>query len=205
MARVSNLPDRTVGFGENDPGDGFGNPLGNERGGAPNPLGAVVGGLGPLSSFAGGILGAVGVGQKANAAARDLEFKADQADKNVRLILKDINFTREQTNDALFKQKIMARRIFGSQKTAFSASGVTLQGSALDVLRETRTLASMDRANILKGETRAIEKLNAQKFEEQLFARRARKSAKETRQAGEDEALGTFLGGFGKAVASIFG
>jgi hypothetical protein len=127
----------------------------------------------------------------AEANAEIAEQQAQQArDQAVmerrRAVIEAENFARE------------ARRRQGVRVSQISASGVTLSGSAADVLMDAALEDSLTRATILhEGEQRAHARLVGASIESMSSAEALRHAAAE-RQAGSTRAAATLIGGFGQ-------
>jgi hypothetical protein len=91
-------------------------------------------------------VGALSQGMQAKNAAK---YNAKLAEQNAAM-------ARDQANADAQAQQRDARRTIGLARANYGASGVTLEGSPLDVLEQSAALAELDRQTILyKGEVRA--------------------------------------------------
>ncbi len=87
---------------------------------------------------------------QASAASSQANYNAQIADRNAGL-------AREQAARDAEAQQRHATQVLGAARAGFGASGVTSEGSPLDVLMNSASNAELDRQNILyKGELRAI-------------------------------------------------
>jgi hypothetical protein len=86
---------------------------------------------------AGGATSAMGSLLEGEAGKQAGEYNADVALQNAQI-------TRDQTKEAVRRQRIMARRSFGDIRASYGASGVSMDGSALDVLMDSVASAEMD-------------------------------------------------------------
>lgn len=92
-------------------------------------------------------------------------------------------------------QQRHARQVIGGMRANYGASGVTLEGSAMDVLESSAALAELDRQNILyDGELRAMGY--------QSTAVRDRDAARAGELRGYTTAASRFLTGAAKDYAS---
>jgi hypothetical protein len=126
---------------------------------------------------------------KANADIAELQAQQarDQAVmERRRAFVEAENFARE------------ARRRQGVRISAISASGITLSGSAADVLMDSALEDAQTRASIIhEGEQRAHARLVGASIEEMSSAEALRHAAAE-RQAGRTRAAATIIGSFGQ-------
>lgn len=92
------------------------------------------------------VIGALNQGQQAKNAA---EYNAAIARNNAIA-------ARQQADASAAAQQRKARLQIGSMRAAYGASGITMEGSAMDVLEQSAAMAELDRQNILySGELRA--------------------------------------------------
>jgi len=99
-------------------------------------------------------LGSYGELQKGYANANAAEFNAAVARQNADLTL-------QQTIEQERRTRLQSRKAIGQLKTAYSASGVTQEGSALDVLQESAANAELDALTVRHaGEVRRVGFLN---------------------------------------------
>lgn len=106
--------------------------------------------LGDVALVAGALAGAAGAISSGRAARQAAEQNALAAERNARI-------SRQQARAEAEAQQRDARRRVGAARAAYGASGVTLEGSPLDVLEESASLAELDKQQILyNGELRAM-------------------------------------------------
>jgi hypothetical protein len=99
---------------------------------------------------AGTLLQAQGIRQQGKAAQQAAAFNATVARQRAEA-------TRSQGRADLVTLDRDARRKIGSARAAYGASGVTMEGSALDVLAQSAWSAELDKQNLLyKTELRAL-------------------------------------------------
>ena len=93
---------------------------------------------------------AVSAIQQGNAARETGEYNAAIAERNA-------GIARDQANADAEAQGRFARQKIGAARAAYGASGVTLEGSPIDVLAMSASNAELDRLNILHaGEIKAM-------------------------------------------------
>lgn len=93
---------------------------------------------------------AYGAIQQGRAAAEAANFNRENALRNARI-------SREQAARDAEAQGRRSRKIIGAMRAGYGASGITLEGSPLDVLEESAATAELDRQNIIyRGELRAM-------------------------------------------------
>ena len=110
--------------------------------------GAAMGAMG-LSMF-GGMVQAEGAKRTAKAQATVFDYNASVADRNA-------GISREQASRDAASQQRLSRQVIGAGRAAYGASGITTEGSAMDVLQSGAELAELDRLNILyKGDLKAL-------------------------------------------------
>ena len=101
-------------------------------------------------SMAGGMLSAMGAQAQGQSAAAAQQFNADIAGR-------DAGLAREAAAYDANLQERQARMQIGSIRAAYGASGVTAEGSPLDVLQMSIENAERDRQQILyRGELKAL-------------------------------------------------
>ncbi len=88
-------------------------------------------------AFAGGAVNAKAAIMEGQAAAAAAEYNEKQA-------LDNANLSRLQSAEDVRRLRVMARKQIGSARAASGASGVALDGSALDVLEESAANAELD-------------------------------------------------------------
>ena len=142
------------------------------------------------SSFA---LAAIAVGtavtaygqyQAGQAQERALNYQAAVQERNAQIAKQNAEYDAQ-------RQESRLRRAIGSQRAAVLASGIQMEGTALELQQDTVQQAEMDRLAILYGGD--INYQNA-KSEAEL----SRMQGKAAGQAGTTAAFGTVLGGFGQ-------
>lgn len=145
---------------------------------------------GPLKLI-GGLVQAYGQVQAGEAAQRAYEFNANQAEQNAAQAQLIAAQDERQT-------RILGRKALGSMRAAYGASGVTLEGSPMDVLAESAAQAELDALNIkFSGETKATNLRNQAKI--------LRYQGGQAKSAGYLSASATLLNAGGDLAGSIMG
>jgi len=144
-------------------------------------------------SLASTVIGAFGADKAGRARQKALQRQAAEQAR-----LNEIS-AKEAIADSIEDEKVfrMARRQdAGANIVALGAAGVSVSGSALDVLRENTRLAEIDAGKIIaKGQRSAAEFRRAGRS----GIAEARASGREARRAGEFGAAATLLGGAAQA------
>lgn len=135
---------------------------------------AVVAGAGALMSFH-------GQQQQAKAAKRASKLNAQDAEENARLAQE-----RAQEDERQFR--LSFRRDQASNVAAVSASGVKLEGSPLEVLRDNAISAEQDAINIRRGG-----EITRESYQRQ--ARAFRQGARDTSRAANIQGAASLLSG----------
>lgn len=89
----------------------------------------------------GGVIGAMGSLQEANATASAADYNKEVANRNRAATL-------EQTESAIADKRLENRRQMATLRASYGASGLELDGSPLDVLEDTATEQAYDVAKI---------------------------------------------------------
>lgn len=92
----------------------------------------------------GTLVSAMGAIQQGNAAAA-------AADYNARLAEQNATIATQQAAEKERQQRILARKQIGSARAAYGASGVTMEGSPLDVLEESAYNSELDALTLRYG------------------------------------------------------
>lgn len=142
-----------------------------------------------IAQIAGTVISAVGAIQQGNAAKASANFNATIASNNA------IAARNKATADAA-RQEREGRLRAGAARAAVGASGITGEGSALDLMEANATQEELDRLTILHGG-----ELQAMGFESDAAVARQRGSAAQS--ASRVKAGSTLLLGGAKAFGSI--
>jgi len=134
---------------------------------------------------AGALLNAYGAYQQGVAARAAGEYNAKVAEQNAQI-------ARETAAEEERRKRIETRRQLGQMRSARGASGIQLDGSALDVLQDSAATAELDALTIRhQGEVQA--------FGYESQARMARMEGEAGYQAGMIGAAGSLLNAGGQA------
>jgi hypothetical protein len=125
--------------------------------------------------------GALGAWHEGEAGASAAEFNASMADRNAAL-------TKQQSAEEERRARVLGRKQLGSIRSTVGASGISMEGSALDVLEESAANAELDALTI-----RHSGQMRSQNYEAEGRLERAK--ARNSRTAGY----------LGAATASIMG
>lgn len=140
--------------------------------------------MAPVMMFAGPALQAMGQLQQAQTAKAVGRYNQQLGERSA-------GIARDQTAAEITRQQRTARRVQGAARAAYGASGVTMEGSPLDVLEDNATQAELDTLTLrYRGE------LRAQGYEQ--AGSMARFQGDQAARAGQMAAAGTLLGSFGK-------
>lgn len=104
----------------------------------------------PFIQAAAAVFSAVGALSSGNAASSAAEYNARLAERNAQI-------SRDQAAADAEQQQRHARLVIGTARAGYGASGITLEGSPLDVLAMSASNAELDRQSILyRGELRGM-------------------------------------------------
>ncbi len=156
---------------------------------APIAIGVGMAVLGATTGIVGNIIKGKAEEEQANKVAEAHEFNASQKERTADLI-------RKQATEDERRLRVQARREFGGIRAAYGASGVTLEGSPVDVLEDSVATAELDALTIREQGERKYTTLR----EEASFERQ---TAAYTREAGKFS-VGKALFGAGQAVANAY-
>ncbi len=132
----------------------------------------------------------------AQAAAKQGKQAKDMAQYNAQIADRNAGIAREQAATDADAQRRHAGRVIGAARAAYGASGITSEGSPLDVLEMSAANAELDNRNILyKGELRAMG------YDETAVLDRYRGDA--ALDAGYERAGSAIIMGAGKAYSQM--
>lgn len=132
----------------------------------------------------GSLLGAAGQIQQGQAAARAAEYNADTLQMQASMI-------KEKAKVDARALRTQGIRELGSMRASYAASGVQLEGSALDVLADSARRIKRDELTTKhQGVLEAKMKMRD--------AQQVRMEGRAAKRAGNMAAVGTLLGGAGK-------
>jgi hypothetical protein len=98
----------------------------------------------PYFAAAGGVMQAMGAIQQGNAAEAAGDYNAQIAEQNAIL-------ARQQAAEEERRFRVESTKRLGAMRAAYSASGVTLEGSPMDVLEESMRISELDALTIRQG------------------------------------------------------
>jgi len=133
---------------------------------------------------------AYGQYQAGQAQERALNYQAAVQERNAQIARQNAEYDAQ-------RQSARLRRAIGSQRAAVLASGIQMEGTALELQQDTVQQAEMDRLAILYGG-----EINYQNARSE--AELSRMQGKAAGQAGTTAAFGTVLGGFGNVGLSAY-
>jgi hypothetical protein len=131
---------------------------------------------------------AYGQYQQGQAQERAYNYQAAVQERNAQIAKQNADYDAQRQSSRL-------RRAIGSQRAAVLASGIQMEGTALELQQDTVQQGEMDRLAILYGG-----EINYQSARSE--AELARMQGKAAGQAGTTAAFGTVLGGFGQTYAA---
>lgn len=136
----------------------------------------------------GGLLKSYGTLQEGYAAAGASDYNAQMAESNA--VQAKLQAAEEER-----RQRVISRKALGDMRTGYAASGITMEGSALDVLTESAAAAEMDALTIRhSGEVKATAYKNEAALE--------RYKAKYQRKAAQLGAASSLLSTGGSMAAA---
>lgn len=148
--------------------------------------------MAPIVMVAGAAMSAIGQLQQAQTAKAVGRYNQQLGERNAAI-------ARDQTASEIVRQQRTARRVQGAARAAYGASGVTMEGSPLDVLEDNATQAELDTLTLkYRGE------LRARGYEQ--AGSMARFEGDQAARAGRLRAASTLLGSYGsKGVPTWWG
>jgi len=142
---------------------------------------------------------AIGQIRQANAQASAQRYNAGLKQREVAIAEANADLTRQQTNENERRHRTLARKKLGSLRANLGASGVTIDGSALDVLEESAANAELDALTIRhEGKLKELSQRN-QGLTSRADSELLKSSASSTETSGYMSAAGTLLSGGTKA------
>lgn len=140
-------------------------------------------------SVIGGVVQAAGAMQQAQAEAQAHEYNAAVATRNERII-------GQQAKAAKEDQRLENRRVYSTIRSMYGMSGVSMTGSALDVMADTHREQLLDVKRIgYRGKLAQIEERDKRNLE--LMG------AESAQAAGGISAISAILGGIGSGAATL--
>jgi hypothetical protein len=105
---------------------------------------AIAGDIMSTLAIAGGIMSATGAIAQGNAARAAGEYNAQLAEQNAVL-------AQQQAAEEERRFRVGANKRLGAMRAAYSASGVTMEGSPMDVMEESMRTSEIDALTIRQG------------------------------------------------------
>jgi hypothetical protein len=144
---------------------------------------------------AGAVMAGVGQVTQILSAFHEGEAQGQAADYNAQAATQNAEQTRLQAKEEERRARIAGRKHLGSMRAGYGASGVQMDGSALDVLEESARNVELDALTI-----RHAGEVRARGFENEAVLERMR--GKNARKGGMLKAAGILFSAGGKAIAS---
>lgn len=151
----------------------------------PGPLligAAIATGVGALLSAKGQLDAGAAAQKAADAEASLLERNADKVE--------------DMGDYAAFRHGMKVKKVLGAGRAAYASSGVTMSGSAMDVMRESAVEGERDRLTIIYNAETKAETMRGQ-------AAVARYSGKSAREASKYAAAGSLFSGIGQTAGLL--
>lgn len=159
----------------------------------------IVIGLGMLMA---GAMSAAGSINAANAAAKAAEYNANNADQEANQLDRNATLLQAQTDDDVKQFRIIARKQMGTNRASIGASGLQMDGNALDVMAESAANVEHDAAAIRMQGNEKLNSVMLQAQQRRTYAQMLRAGADDTRMGGYLSAGGSVLGSIGQAYAA---
>lgn len=157
---------------------------------------AILAGIGIGGSALGGILGAYGAKQSAEAQSQTYMYQAGIAEYNKKIALQNRDYAYAAGEKEAVRYGFRARQQLGSITAGLGASGFKVDtGSAADVARSQRDVALIDQATIRDNAARVAYGYATQAEGQGLQAGLYTKAAADTRKAGKINMLSSLLSG----------
>lgn len=143
--------------------------------------------------IAGTVISAFGAIQKGNREAEGFNANAQASEYNAAMSEQQAGIARQQAAAQAVSQQAAGLKFLGKMRAGYGASGLTMEGSATDVLAESAANVELDRLNIMYG------------GEMQAYGHE-RTAALDRSQASyyRSEASRAKSAGYGNAVAALF-
>lgn len=156
----------------------------------------------PILMMVGAVVSAVGAIRQANARSDDMNAAADAATFNANVSEQNAQIALDQGRAEAAMQERDTRRRLGAIRANFGASGITPEGSPLDILASSAFEAEMDRQTILYDSELRARAHRTQSTLDTAESGNLRRGAKQAKSAGKLSAAGVLLGGAAKAYGS---
>lgn len=146
------------------------------------------------------VMGAIGQVQQANAQAAASKYNAQVAEMNAQISEKRAKSVIEAGKNEEQMKRQEVQRILGQQQAGLAANGVDLTfGSPLDTIVDTAVLGELDALTIRTNTYRQAYEARVDATNQRAGAELHRFEAKAAKTGGYLSAMGTVLGGVGKA------
>ena len=156
--------------------------------------------LAGLGMFLSGAMGAASSVVSANAARRQAEFSADQADDDALVADRNAALVEDQAASEERKVRVMGRKVIGSMRAGIGASGLQGDGSALEILTESAANIEADALNIQTAGRYAVQSYKNEATRKRKYADMMRAGAGDIMLGGVLSAGGQLLGGAAEAL-----
>jgi len=97
------------------------------------------------------ILGLVGTGLNAIGQIQAGQAQQDAANYNAQIARQNAVLARQQAEEEERRFRVTSRKELGAMRTGYGASGVTLEGSPMDILEDAAYIAEIDALTIRQG------------------------------------------------------
>jgi hypothetical protein len=159
--------------------------------------------LGIVLAIGSTVLGAAGQVQAGKAQAQADNYNAQVSTMNAELENRKAKDAIERGAKEEQQKRLQTSMLIGKQRAAMAANGVDLSfGSPLDTLVDTAKMGEIDALNIRTNSYREAYEHQTQESNYKSEAAMNRAKAKSDAKAGYIGAMGTILGGGGKAYSS---
>ncbi|HEY4339992.1 MAG TPA: hypothetical protein VGM97_08610 [Steroidobacteraceae bacterium] len=147
------------------------------------------------------VVGAVGQIQEGKATAQAEKYNSQVAEMNAQLADRQAKDAIERGQQQEQQKRLQTSQLQGKQRAAMAANGVDLSfGSPLDTIVDTAKLGEVDALNIRTNAYREAYDDQVQGVNYRANATLDRMKGESAEKAGYIGALGTVLGGAGKAI-----
>lgn len=160
--------------------------------------------LGLVLTLGSTLLGAAGQIQQAQATASANRYNAQVADMNAKLSDRRAKDAIERGAIEEQKKRQQVQQVLGKQQAAFAANGVDLTfGSPLDTIVDTSVMGELDALTIRSNTYREAYDFKVDAANKRSSATLSRMNADAAETGGFLGAMGTVLGGAGKAYTGF--
>jgi len=146
------------------------------------------------------MLGAMGAAQQGEAIAAQSEYSAKVQEMNATISERRARDAIERGEDEEQRKRAEVQKLLGQQKVAYAASGVDLSfGSPLDTIVDTAVMGELDALTIRSNSYREAYDRRVDATNQRSGAEMSRMEGDAAKKGGYLSAVGTVLGGVGKA------